>query len=193
MSPRTEKQFEKIRQDKKKLIMTTALDLFSHNGYHNTPISKIAKEANISKGLLYNYFESKEELLRQIVFDGVDQIFKDFDPNHDGQLTNKEFSHYIRNIFKSIQENKTFWKMFYALLFQHEIMSIFEQEIGGMINQFASILLTYFKEQGYEDPEMETYLFSATIEGALLIYITGTDFIPLDNIADGIIKKYTHH
>ncbi|HRW21852.1 MAG TPA: helix-turn-helix domain-containing protein, partial [Bacteroidales bacterium] len=63
MSPRTPEQFEEIRLSKHKLILDTAMKLFASSGYHNTSISKIAKEAGISKGLIYNYFDSKEDLL----------------------------------------------------------------------------------------------------------------------------------
>ena len=66
MSPRTEEQFEEIRESKKNLIQEVALELFATRGYHSTSISMIAKEADISKGLLYNYFESKEELLNSM-------------------------------------------------------------------------------------------------------------------------------
>ncbi|NJK98866.1 MAG: helix-turn-helix transcriptional regulator [Bacteroidales bacterium] len=41
-----------IRQEKRVLIMETALELFAANGYENTTINQIAKKANISKGLL---------------------------------------------------------------------------------------------------------------------------------------------
>ena len=67
MSPRTPKQFEEIREEKKTLIMDVALEHFANEGYHNTTINHIAKHAGISKGLMYNYFESKEELLAEII------------------------------------------------------------------------------------------------------------------------------
>ena len=63
MSPRTSKQVSKIRQEKKELIMEVSLELFAENGFHATSISKIAKKAGISKGLAYNYFESKKDIL----------------------------------------------------------------------------------------------------------------------------------
>jgi len=39
MSPRTEKQFEEIRNEKVELIKSTALKLFSENGYENSDYS----------------------------------------------------------------------------------------------------------------------------------------------------------
>ena len=70
--PRTEEQYESIRENRKTEIVNASLKLFAHNGYHSTTISMIAKEANISKGLVYNYFKSKEEVLKTILFEGID-------------------------------------------------------------------------------------------------------------------------
>ena len=45
--------------DRKKAILDAPLQVFADEGYHNASISKIAKAAGVSKGLMYNYFESK--------------------------------------------------------------------------------------------------------------------------------------
>jgi len=60
-----------MRQVSEQAIKQAALELFAHHGYHSTSISQIAKEANVSKGLVYNYFDSKEELLRHIVLEAA--------------------------------------------------------------------------------------------------------------------------
>lgn len=58
-------RLEEKRGETKALLVETALRLFSRNGYDATAIRDIA-EAGVSLGLLYNYFESKEALLREI-------------------------------------------------------------------------------------------------------------------------------
>jgi AcrR family transcriptional regulator len=60
MSPRTKQQFEDLRKDRRQAILDAALTVFANNGYHSASVSMIAKEAGVSKGLMYNYFESKE-------------------------------------------------------------------------------------------------------------------------------------
>ena len=84
MSPRTPKQFEQMREEKKTLIMDVALEHFAKEGYHNTTITHIAKHAGISKGLMYNYFESKEELLTEIINRSMEGVAKYIDPDKDG-------------------------------------------------------------------------------------------------------------
>ena len=64
--PRSKEQFEEIRKKTKENILNAALKLFAEKGYHGTSINDIAKAANISKGLAYNYFESKKQIIEAI-------------------------------------------------------------------------------------------------------------------------------
>ena len=52
---------------KKDKIIHAALKLFAENGYAETPVSKIAKEAGVSKSLTYTHFENKEDLLKAVM------------------------------------------------------------------------------------------------------------------------------
>lgn len=44
-------------------LMTAALNCFAEHGYHGTTMDKVAKVAGLSKGSLYRFFQSKEDLL----------------------------------------------------------------------------------------------------------------------------------
>jgi AcrR family transcriptional regulator len=48
-------------------IMEAALSIFSEKGYFNTTLDEIAQKADFSKGTLYLYFQSKEDLLYTII------------------------------------------------------------------------------------------------------------------------------
>ncbi len=63
MTPLNENQLEQIRNERKQQILEAALKVFSENGIKLTKISMIAKEAGVSHGLVYHYFQSKEEVL----------------------------------------------------------------------------------------------------------------------------------
>lgn len=59
----TEKKKQELEIQRRNQILSVALGLFFNKGYKNTTMSEIAKEANISKGLIYHYFKNKAELL----------------------------------------------------------------------------------------------------------------------------------
>ena len=55
------------KEERKKAILMTALTLFVTRGFHETKISDIAAAVPMSTGLMFHYFESKEELLLELV------------------------------------------------------------------------------------------------------------------------------
>lgn len=64
------------RQEQKELrrktILKKALELFVTKGYYETKISDIAESADMSVGLLFHYFASKEQLYYELVRIGVE-------------------------------------------------------------------------------------------------------------------------
>jgi len=52
--------------DKKEAIYKAAIKLLDENGFHSTPMSLIAKEANVAAGTIYLYFENKEDMLNKL-------------------------------------------------------------------------------------------------------------------------------
>ena len=58
---------EAKKQQSRKAIVSSAIKLFSKKGLKDTSIADIMKEAQLGIGTFYNYFESKDELLRSLL------------------------------------------------------------------------------------------------------------------------------
>lgn len=67
---------ENIPIDKRSRILNSAFEEFSRYGYSNTSTNNIVENANISKGLLYHYFGSKERLYTALKEFAIEQAFK---------------------------------------------------------------------------------------------------------------------
>jgi AcrR family transcriptional regulator len=52
--------------EKKEKIINTTLRLITTRGFHDTPMSLIAKEAEVAAGTIYHYFNSKEALINEL-------------------------------------------------------------------------------------------------------------------------------
>ncbi|MBN2492946.1 MAG: TetR/AcrR family transcriptional regulator [Deltaproteobacteria bacterium] len=53
-------------QEKRRLILSAAVRVFAKKGFHRCRISDIAAEAEVAYGLVYHYFENKEDILNSI-------------------------------------------------------------------------------------------------------------------------------
>lgn len=191
MSPRTPEKFEEIREEKKHLIMEVALQLFANEGYHTTSISEIAKKAGISKGLMYNYFESKEELLKAIVLHGIESLMEFFDPNHDGILTKEELILFIKNTIKTIKSHIIYYRLYFSLMVQAPVMKLFENELWAMFDPFFKMLYAYFENEGYEDPIAEVSFFQSLLDGVGMTYVSDPENYPIDAVEKKIISMYS--
>lgn len=190
MSPRSEEQFMEMRESRKSLILETALELFATNGYYATSISLIAKNAGISKGLMYNYFSSKEELIQVIIFTGIDKLMQGFDPNHDGILTKEELLFFIEDSFRKIKENHIYWKLYFSVMLQPSVFKLVEDKLIELLEPMLNMLKTYFKEQGAENPEAEAMFFVSMLDGVSIYYIMNFDEFPLEDIKNKILNMY---
>jgi AcrR family transcriptional regulator len=61
MAARTDRQADRRRQ-----ILEAAVKVFAQKGFHAARVGDVAKEAGVAYGLVYHYFDSKEELLEAI-------------------------------------------------------------------------------------------------------------------------------
>jgi TetR/AcrR family transcriptional regulator, fatty acid metabolism regulator protein len=52
--------------DKRRLILDAAIHVFARKGFHHCRVSDVADEAGVAYGLVYHYFDSKEEILNTL-------------------------------------------------------------------------------------------------------------------------------
>lgn len=52
--------------EKRQVILDAAVKVFAERGFHGCRVSDIAKSADVAYGLVYHYFDSKEEILNAI-------------------------------------------------------------------------------------------------------------------------------
>ncbi len=190
MSPRTSDQWSRIREEKKEIILDTALALFARRGFYNTPISLIAKEAGISKGLIYNYFDSKESLLYEIISSGMNDLVSDLKYEEERGVTRDELIHYVEVSFTKIKKNSRFYRLFFSLILQPEVFSIFQDKFLDQILPWFALLERYYSEKGEKFPQAKARFFGAALDGIGLNYIAEPDHFPLEEIKKLFLEMF---
>lgn len=212
MSPRSHTQFEEIREEKKTLIMNVALERFANDGYFRTTINHIARHAGISKGLMYNYFESKEALLKAILQKSLDEVYNYLDINKDGYLSEEEFEFFIRKLNIILKSKKYFWRLLFQLLMQEDVKKQFLKSITSSDSDkyrdhekydksyhlvIMKILNDYFlrkkERMGEEyDPQNEVNMFINTLAGFAItnMFGDGDDTDKNEKLLNRIIELY---
>jgi TetR/AcrR family fatty acid metabolism transcriptional regulator len=66
-----------VVSDKRAAILRAAIQVFAHNGYFNSKVADIAREAGVADGTVYLYFKSKEEILHSIFDRNMEEAIAD--------------------------------------------------------------------------------------------------------------------
>ncbi|MDN3014618.1 TetR/AcrR family transcriptional regulator [Paenibacillus sp. BSR1-1] len=149
--------------DRRQNIIDAATHSFSIFGYKATTMDQVAKLANVGKGTIYNFFESKEELLDEIIKSLIIEIKEEaekaFNPElsfinnlHNSLYRILEFRLKHQLTIKLIQEEKEMGTK--AVL---ESMEKLEQEVVQYITQKIRMAINDGKVNEC-DPELTAFI-----------------------------------
>ena len=191
MTPRTKEKFEEIRESKRRKIIDSAIECFATTGYHAVSISELAAHAGVSKGLMYNYFSSKDELLKTIFNEIMAQMLELFDPDSKGLNEKKDLVMYLERYYSHLKSNLLLWKMYMAIFSQPAVQQILQQEILDASKKPIEIIGNYFIKEGFKHPEVEVAFLSTLFSGVMIEYISDPDHYPLEQIKERILSYYS--
>jgi AcrR family transcriptional regulator len=191
MAPKSKEQFEEIRKQTRENIKNAALELFGKLGYHSTSISQIAKAAGVSKGLMYSYFDSKQDLLHAIIMEAMDigmglmneAMGKTQDPY-------EQLVQIVEASFQWVIENLHYWKLLTSLAFQPGIMEGLEEEMKSGQEMAMGASIDIFRKLGYENPEEEAWFFGAAMDGMMLHYMQMEHQYPIERMKAFVMARY---
>jgi AcrR family transcriptional regulator len=118
--------------DKKEIIINTAIQLFVELGFHGTATSKIAQQAGVANGTLFNYFKTKDELIVTLYHTILEEM--------DDYIIERMTSHSItKESFQSLFVVTLFWSLDnripYQYMQQFNHSPYFQQAGPSILNQ----------------------------------------------------------
>lgn len=179
---RTAAQNKKIRDAKKELIITEALNQFSLKGYYSTRIQDIAEAANISQGLLYYYYPSKEAVYIDLVGDALDRINDTARYVRDmSKPSGEKIMSALRILFKTIEASPRFrqtCRLIAQATYQEDISAEAQAQLDKKRDIAYRIMAEIFRAGQMEQvvPKGDTMelsiLFWTSVNGLSIYYAT---------------------
>ena len=158
---------KKTGPDKRTAILESALALIREHGFHGAPMSLVAKKAGVAAGTLYLYFDSKDQLIRELYTYVVDRMMQAVLQGDHPELPFKA------RIFNFWTNHYQFYIQNPAYLFFTEqfTASPYGKEVTIQENeQFRNIIARLFR-CGIENKKLkpiDTLLFGILIHGSIL-------------------------
>lgn len=171
-------------------IARTALTLFAQQGYGNTSVAQIARQAGVSQGLMYNFFDSKEALLHEILAEGMADIAASMSAYTQALTPQEALRLHIKSTFKTVTAHEEYWRLFHSIRMQEPVRSLLGDQYGMVQREILHTLAAQFKLLGYAHPKQEARIFFAMIDGLVGHYLLDPSQFHLSQIQRTLFKKY---
>ena len=120
--------------EKKEQIIKAGFTLICDVGYHNTNTAEIAKKANVSTGIVYQYFKDKHDIFIAGLEKYADDIFyplKDFSADN---FDKNDLTKLLKSVIETYIKN-------------HKLSKSSHEEIMAMVHSDADVAYYYYKRE----------------------------------------------
>jgi len=182
----TSSQSANLQAVNEQKILSAANKLFLKKGYFNVNIAKIAREAGVSKGTIYNYFQGKDDILKTLIvnhFSSVDSLKIELK----GKAMIKE---YIDSSINSLESHCNFLRVVYPLVFFTHSFNYLKDFLLDVTKKQVKSLTKAFDETGAEHPFGEAALLVTEIDGMNLHYMSVKEKYPLHLFKNILYNRY---
>ena len=175
---------------RKASIQSAARRLFAGHGYEATSMRAIAEEAEVSVGLVYNYFDGKADLLRAIVQTGIAQIQDTFDALDGPASPAERLERFVHASLDTVRAHRELWQVLYRLRQQPAAQAPIQSHIDAITEAIFVRLTALMTELGSPAPEADARLLFAAIDGAAQHVVRDPSTYPLDAVGDRLVARF---
>lgn len=190
------------KMNREKVIIDAALKVFSTKGYASTRMADIAREADMSYGLVYHYFENKEKLFDAIVEDWWTGFYNELEMLKKSDMSTEEkLVEIIRYILK-VYENKPNQISIFVTEVSRGFVYHADSKGKDKFNKLFSLcqdIMSEGQQNGFLRKDIQanylTYLFLGSIDTFLSVLILGNEKITAarqKRFTDGITNVFMH-
>jgi AcrR family transcriptional regulator len=172
--PRRKEEFAKIREQSRSHILQVALTLFADHGFDGTSMAMIAKKAGISVGLAYNYFKSKDDLLKELFASKLENLSSAVGQQLE-KPSRQDCIKLMSNLASSAKMQTDLWRLMMQIMLQPEMA---RHLLSGLHTMTSNPLVTfrrYFEGQKNGDPDSTAEAVLAIVLGVVFYYLTHDD------------------
>ncbi|KGA98407.1 TetR family transcriptional regulator [Alkalihalobacillus alcalophilus ATCC 27647 = CGMCC 1.3604] len=178
--PRTKEQYEAMRMATREKIQSAAIKLFTQKGFSATSVQDIANKAQVSTGLMYRHYKSKDHLFNELVNVAATGLKENVEMFQSDASPTEIIQRLTLEILNDLNKNEQFSE-FLMLMNQASTMEnpppevkFLNEQSEAMLNQLAILIkkgqtLGQFKDG--DEKEM-AFFYLATLQGLTNIRLT---------------------
>ncbi|MGD2096195.1 MAG: TetR/AcrR family transcriptional regulator [Desulfobacterales bacterium] len=177
-------------------ILEAAVKVFARQGFHQSTVAQIAKEAGVADGTIYLYFKNKDDVLVQFFSLRTKQVFESFREAVDGAETSTEKLHnLVHRHLAEFQRDKDG-----AVVYQvetHQNSRLAEAQIREMSKMYRD-LISEIIEQGQQEGAIRKDLYVGLVKRFIIgavdevinTWLHAEDDYDLVSMADPLVELF---
>ncbi|MEG0283321.1 MAG: TetR/AcrR family transcriptional regulator [Erysipelotrichales bacterium] len=124
-----ELELSRTKSKRRIKIVETAYEMFIENGISSTSMNDVAEQCGITRRTIYNYFESKNDLLNYLMLEKTEKVDPDFHLTFDESLSG------VENLRKVLQINfESYYKHMKDFLFITQVRTELSYRLNKRLN-----------------------------------------------------------
>jgi len=177
-------------------IQQAALDAFAAGGFHGGSMTEIARRAGVAKGLIYNYFPSKEALLVALLRDRLGAAMAAPDDATASPAARLR-ARVERTVTRAVDE-RDLYRVYFGLLLQPDMAPLIgraESAMRGELEDEVRRLAALFTELS-DRPDLDLLLFQMALNGLALMLLVRPELLdhrdafPLDALQARLVELF---
>ena len=155
-----------VKNNKYHLILEAAVKVFARQGFYQSTVAQIAKEAGVADGTIYLYFKNKDDILVHFFHYKTKQVFERFRTEVDNAESSLDkLRNLIRRHLSEFQQDRDM-----AVLYQvgtHQIDRLAEDQIREMSKMYQD-LVSEIVEVGQQEGSIRKDLYVGLVKRFIL-------------------------
>jgi TetR/AcrR family fatty acid metabolism transcriptional regulator len=150
------------RNNKYHQILEAAVKVFARQGFHQSTVAQVAKEAGVADGTIYLYFKNKDDILVQFFSFRAKQVFESFREEVDrAETSSDKLRNLVRRHLAEFQRDRDG-----AVVYQvetHQNSRLAEAQIKEMSKMYRD-LISEIIEQGQQEGTIRKDLYVGLVK-----------------------------
>jgi AcrR family transcriptional regulator len=129
-------------EERRAAILDSALAVFAERGYHVSSIDDIARAGGTSKALIYEHFDSKQELYAELLERHAGELFERLAAAVDeaGRAGSARLAGGLDAFYGFVEEHRVAWRMLFREANDPEMVAVLERVVGQVTDVVAVLI-----------------------------------------------------
>ena len=173
----------------KQKLLDAAAELFVTRGYFATTIEQITAHAGVSKGLVYNYFSSKEELLKALLAQGTERMAAVASSQARPRTLDEALADFVDAYFNFLNHEREFLKMQLNMLLTPELESVVAEPQRQRAELLLASMCELLRRSAVAEPLKKARILLALFDGIALHHLRIFAAYPLTSMKAQVLAS----